>query len=345
MKTVALAMLGLLSSLLGFLLVQEKAQTRQQAARVAELENRVHQQRAEIESQVQAVTNLEQEKTRLAAKAESTKQKLIAARESMPTAAPTSQSAMGAALEGADAVAKGNAQAKPGGDGIKGYLAKMMQDPALKKMLRTTQSLGIKQMYGDLVKQWALSPEETNAFYDLLLDRQMAVMEKSASVMNGASASATASAPAEDPDAGLKASLGDKLYQQYKDYEKTVGDRMAITQIQQRLAADSAAALSADQSKFLLNAMSEERQLQRNADPSGQADGSAFTKGGKFSMDQQSVDNFIKSQADLNARVAQRAAGMLTAQQLDSLKQYQTQMLDMQRMGMEMSVKMSGDNP
>ena len=70
----------------------------------------------------------------------------------------------------------------------------------MKNMMRTTQGTALREMYGDLVKGWALSPDETQTFYDLLLDKQMDQMDQGMKILEKGS-DAIKTADAGDPDA------------------------------------------------------------------------------------------------------------------------------------------------
>ena len=47
-------------------------------------------------------------------------------------------------------------------------ISKMMQDPDTRKFIREQQRMMMDQMYGPLVKQLGLTPEEAAQFKDLL---------------------------------------------------------------------------------------------------------------------------------------------------------------------------------
>jgi type II secretory pathway pseudopilin PulG len=336
MKNIVIVVFGLLALVFGGLYAREKSRIDHQTERVAELEARLGMEQAKLQAQTKALTAVTQEKERIAARAEGTKQKLIAARSALPTASLDPAPA-------AEPDYASTASSTPGateGGGFKDYIGKMMKDPAMRKVIASSQGLALRQMYGDLVKQWNLQPEQASAFYDLLQEKQMSLMDRGQRFL--ADGKTPEANPSDDPDARLKTSLGDSLYQQYKSYEKSVGDRMVINQLQQHLAADNVSALSADQSQYLIRVMGEERQNQPPGSIFGSSNPNAFANG---AFDQTSIDNYMKSQTELNQKVAQRAEGMLTPPQTEAFKRYQQQMLDMQKAGMEMATKMNGAKP
>ncbi len=331
MKNAALILFVLTSLALGGLLIQEKQRTTQQAARLADMESQVTRQREEIQKATVAAAQLEQKRAQLAARNKATKQALADAQD-----AAAAQPVAAVSPEPGSSDDKKKKSANPFADSLK----KMMKDPAMKNMMRSTQATALKQMYGDLVKQWSLSPEETQTFYDLLLDKQMAQLDLGMNALEkGPDAAAVANTA--DPDAKLKASLGDSMYKQYQDYEKTVSGRFTVNQLQQQLAASNVSAMTPDQSTVLLQAISDEK-INFPSDTFKQTPGQA---GNAFSMTPEQVDQFVKAQSDLNDRIDSRMTATLSAEQLKVLKEQQQQMLATQRMGMEMASKMMAPAP
>src|SRR6185437_8351404 len=119
--------------------------------------------------------------------------------------------------------------AAPAGAKSKGLmgdlLSKMMDDPNMKKMMRQQQGAMMDMMYGGLFKDLGLTPEETDKFKELLLDRQMKAVEAGGAFMKlqGADTDKTEAmnqlaAQQKESEAEVKAFLGDERYAQYKDY-------------------------------------------------------------------------------------------------------------------------------
>ena len=336
LKTIALGILVMVTLAFGGLLVQDRNQIAQQTTRIAELQTQVTGQREEIRKTSAAAAELEQKRTQLVAKAKAARQSLLEARAAAASTPPAPPAAATPDDDSPDAAGKKKKPANPFTDSI----TRMMKDPAMKDMMRATQSNALRQMYGDLVKQWSLSPDEIKTFYDLLLDKQMDQMDKGMAYLEKGPADAVPT-PAVDPDAKLKASLGDDLYKQYQDYEKTLVGRLAVNQFQQQLANGNVTPLTQDQTKTMLQVITEE---QANTPP-GLGASSMGGVGRSFTMDAAQVDQFVKNQSDLNDRVNARMAGTLSTEQLQALKDQQQQMLSMQRMGMEMAAKMYGPSP
>ena len=329
-KTFAPGFFVLVSLALGGMLVHDQRQIAGQSAQITELQAQVVRQHDEISKTRSAAAEMEQKHSQLLARAKATRQSLADARN-----AAAAVPAVAATPAPADAATGGKKKpANPFTDSI----ANMMKDPAMKNMMRTTQATSIRQMYGDLVKQWSLSPEEADTFYNLLLDKQMDQMDQGMKFMEKGpdAVDAANTANAGDPDAQLKASLGDDLYKQYRAYEKTLSERLTVNQLQQQLAVSNVPAMTADQSQVLMQAITEEQASM----PKGSLTQPMSPKGDPFNIDPAQVDTFMKAQGDLDDKIDTRMANTLSAEQLQVLKQQQQQALSVQRMGLEMAAKM-----
>ena len=220
-------------------------------------------------------------------------------------------------------------------------MEKMFTDPEMKKAMRSQQQMVLQTMYGDLAKELGLSPDEAKQVMDLLVDRQMAMAGKSMKMLNGDKTDGKGledvgkelSASREDYDKQLANILGDDRMAKFNDYERTIGDRAALTQYKQAFSANGMT-LDDKQSSGLLDIMKDERSKQPV---------SAFDPGNKDIAGQmkalQSDDAFDKalsSQESLNQRVLSRARNVLSADQMTQFEQIQKQQMDMQKMGMKM---------
>lgn len=226
-------------------------------------------------------------------------------------------------------------------------LAKMMEDPAMKKMMRQQQMAMMDTMYGPLFKQLGLSPEEIAGFKEKLIDNQMGGVEN-ASALFGSDADPAKRAEAiesitEKHKAGeeqLKEFLGEDRYGQYKDYQETLGERMTLNQFQQQLSGGQNA-LSQDQNGQLLAIMKEEREnspAMFGADPNAVPDPAQL----EAMLSEEKMNEHFEQQEELNRRILERAGAVLTREQLNSLAGFQTNQLQMQRFGMSMAIQFMG---
>ncbi|RPI98052.1 MAG: hypothetical protein EHM39_08605 [Chloroflexi bacterium] len=231
--------------------------------------------------------------------------------------------------------------------GLGDVIGKMMSDPDTKKFIRDQQRAMMDQLYKPLIKQLGLTPEQAAGFKDLLADNMMKGAEKAGSLFGGASqtnrAELTAAMAADQKafDDQVKDFLGEDRYSSFKDYQETVGDRAQLNMYRQQNDAGEYP-LNDLQIEQLLAAVKEEK---RNVSATM---GATF-----FGADQQqaamdamlseeNADKLIQSQEIVNERVFQRARSILSPDQLQAYAGFQTNQLQMMRVGMTMIRKMMG---
>jgi hypothetical protein len=239
------------------------------------------------------------------------------------------------------------AAAKPDSDkgGFGQMLSKMMKDPATRDMIRAQQKLMMDQMYTPLMKKLNLTPEETAQFKDMLSENVMKAADKATSALGGLDSTNSAdtfkalSAEQKTFDEQVKAFLGDDRYAQYKDYQETVGERTLLNQFKM-LGNDWN--MNDQQTEALLGFMKEE-QKRVAADtglPLGQTDNDPSKLQGLFADGK--IDSLLQAQETVGSRVYDRARTILSPDQLDTLGRYQTNRMQMMRMGMNMMRGMFG---
>ena len=229
-------------------------------------------------------------------------------------------------------------------------IAKMMQDPDTRKMIRDQQRMMMDQMYAPLVKKMGLTPDEAGQFKDLLADNMMKASEKATSVFGGLGSTNNADAlkamTAEQKtfDEQVKSLLGDDRYAQYQDYRETVAERTLLNQFKQQAGSDYN--LNDQQTEALLTFMKEEQKNVAAATglPVGQTDKDPAKLQSLFSDGK--VDELLQAQETAGQRAYERARTILSPDQLDTFGKYQTNRMQMMRMGMTMMRKMfTPDNP
>jgi uncharacterized protein YciI len=222
------------------------------------------------------------------------------------------------------------------------FLSKMMEDPEMRKMIRQTHRAMLNQLYDPLIRRMGLTPEEAEQFKELLADNMMKGAEKASSLFGGgltnrAEMFKTAAAEQKAFDEQLRQFLGETRYAQYKDYQETVGERAQLNQFRQQTGGENA--LTDQQTEQLLAFMSEEKKAV--AATTGQAfpgtGQDAATWEAMFS--DESVQKLMQAQEAVNQRVYERARGVLSENQLGAFGKFQTNQLQMMRLGMSMARK------
>ena len=216
-----------------------------------------------------------------------------------------------------------------------GVLAKMFENPEMRKMMAAQQTAALRGLYGDYARQANLSPDEENRFFQLLQDRQMALMDSSAKMMTGGAIDMKAATAATNTtDEALKYLLGDARYAQYQEFEKALPDRVQVLQFSHQLSAQGAP-LTDSQVKVLIQIMSEER-LSAPSFVSENAPGSQQA----LSMSPADVDRYSRLIDSVNGRVYKRAASILTAPQLNTFAVFQRNMATAQVASLKMTQEM-----
>lgn len=224
------------------------------------------------------------------------------------------------------------------------FFKKMMDDPDTRKMIRQTQRMMLDQLYDPLIKQMGLTPEEADQFKDLLADNMMKASERATSMFGGGMTNRTellAAMTAEQKtfDEQLRQFLGDARYTQYKDYQETVGERTQLNQLRQQFGTENA--LTDQQTEQLLQFMREER---RSVTATGMPTPGAGHDAANLEamMSGEGVEQLLQSQETVNQRVYDRARGVLSEEQLAAFGRFQTNQLQMMRMGMNMARRFMG---
>jgi hypothetical protein len=236
--------------------------------------------------------------------------------------------------------------AKDDGAGFGKMLSKMMQDPEMKKLMKAQQKVMVNQLYGPLAKKLAMTPEESDKFKDLIADNMASGAEKATSMFGGGdSTNRTAAIEAmtasqKDFDDQMKSFLGDDRYAEYKSYQETVGERAQLNQFKQQNASGGNA-LNDQQTEQLLALMKEEKQSAVSRGDSVFSDSKDPAKIQEMLAGGQ-TDKLLQGQEEINQRVYDRARDVLTPDQLSSFGAFQTNQLQMMRMGMTMAKQMFG---
>ena len=239
------------------------------------------------------------------------------------------------------------AAAKPDSEkgGFGQMLSKLMKDPSTRDMIRSQQKLVMDQMYAPLLKKLNLTPEEAAQFKDMLSENAMKAADKATSLMGGLDSTNNADAikglTAEQKsfEDQVKAFLGDDRSAQYKDYQETAGERALLNQFKM-LGNDWN--MNDQQTEALLGFMKEEqkRVASDTGLPLGQTDNDPSKLQGLFADGK--IDALLQAQDTVAQRVYERARTILSPDQMDTLGRYQTNRMQMMRMGMNMMRGMFG---
>ena len=212
--------------------------------------------------------------------------------------------------------------------GMRGMLAEMMKDPAMKNAVRMQQKIVLEGQMAGLIKELGLTPEKGRELIDLLVEKQMGAME---AMHEG---KGDIEALNKENDAQIKALLGsDAKYAQYQEYQKSIPSRMMMDQLKQQMATTQSP-LQDFQTQPLLKIMQEE-----SSRPNPGLKSMQDLKPSDFG-NPESVNQMIAYQQDLNRRVLARAPAFLDAAQVKALEAFQKNQLELQKAGLVMAQKM-----
>lgn len=324
MKNALLALLALAAVVEGALLVR---QSRELAAL-----------RATTEQQVEALATLEKAKASRPAPAKA----VAATPKSERVAAPIRVEAPTPA-QLAEAQPATDAK-KPDMGKFMAGLGNMMTNPAMKEMIRTQTRMQLDMRYDRLIKFFELSPEDAEKFKNLLMDRQMAMMDAGLSFMNKDQSPEEREAKTKQMAASkkvfddqLKELLGAEDFESLTQFEATEPERMQVDMFKHSLAGKSDA-LSEQQEYDLVNAMYKARSSSSSSmvrgSPDTMPDADAFTAEGM----KKTMEEMKKVQAAYDAS----AQAILSPAQFAEFKKFADQQRAMQEMGMQMAAQMFG---
>jgi hypothetical protein len=196
--------------------------------------------------------------------------------------------------------------------------------------------------YGKFFTTAHLSPEQTSALKELLINRQLAGLDAGISAMSGENDPAKRQEQLDQVksaqaavDEQIKQLLGPETYSQFQDYDKTQTERMTISAFKDQL--PPGAGISPTQEEQLVDAMKQEREsFKFTMDLSNTAN----LKGGPATFfTPEKLQQYQQDLERLNQRYVARAKDILSPEQLDAYGKYLVNQQQMGLASMQMSVK------
>ncbi len=222
-------------------------------------------------------------------------------------------------------------------------LAKMMSDPKMRDVMKSQARMGIDMLYRDLYDLLDLKEPQRSKFEKLITDKATIGMEAGFAMMGGDTTAEERKLAAEEVKAKtaeveqqIKDLLGKEDYDKVKRYEGSTLERMQLKTFNSMLTSKELAMDEGTEAK-LMDVMYQEREKfpfassyvdQQNPDI------------GRFTAENST--RFNEEYGQLNERIVSRAAGILTASQLEVFRQSQEQQMNMIKMQMEMGARMFG---
>lgn len=214
------------------------------------------------------------------------------------------------------------------------YMTELMKNPEMRQMIRDNLGPQLDMMYGDMFDKLFLDEPQLAQFKELLTDMQMLDMEK----MFGENKEDTGIELERDEiTEEMQELLGEDRFRQYEDYQNNLAEMMALSQYNKRLVSNNVEPLADYQEVQLLSAIKEEKEKFEFV--------SGFTD--KQNMDmtrftQENLKLYFEEKDELTALILERSREILTEEQFAEYKSSTEGQQKLERMGMEMAVKMYG---
>jgi len=326
MKNIAIILLLAVSIALGALAVHQKKQIAQTQIQLIAVQNQLKEKTEFIEN----------------ARAAEGRAKLLQNALTETAAAAGEQSKQVVQLQKSLAATKTN-RTNPFGE-----MSKMFKDPAMKDLIKSQQKtvMGpmIDKQYAALFQQLNLTPEQSATLKDLLMKKMLAGADAGMSLMDGSLDAAQRAeltkqmkSETDDYDAQIKEFLGGDNYPALQKYEKTVPDRMAVSQFSDQLAGGPNP-LSGEQQEQLAQAMTDARtSFKWTTDYSNQTPANG-DYASMFSEDK--INQFMLEKEQFDQQFLAQAKQILTADQAKTFEAFQKSQRDLQIMGMKMAANM-----
>ena len=186
-------------------------------------------------------------------------------------------------------------------------LAKLMSDPAMKEYIRQAQVEKIRSIYADLFKELKLTPEQTEKFLQLSVDKASAFLARAMAPAQGTPDQAPTQSAKEWEDQ-LRALLGDAGYARYNEFSDEIPARTTVNLLNSQLGDNL---LNTEQSARLVQVV--------KAEPANLTSGIMGAPDKAFLGSQADIDSFLEQVAGSNQRIVQQAANFLPADQLAAL--------------------------
>lgn len=180
--------------------------------------------------------------------------------------------------------------------------------PAMRKMMQKQMRDNLLRVYEDVGSELGLTDEQAGALIDTLVERN--TFEPFTGMKNPEDMRRKAEELHRKEQADLRALLGEDKLEQFTEYQKTVGLRQELWQVQEQLTALEVP-LKPEQRKQLLTAMLEDQQ--RYPQP-------AFQPG---AAPQDLRSQFNEWQQGKEDRLLEAAQGVLTSKQMKVFRDYQ----------------------
>ncbi|MCF7847820.1 MAG: hypothetical protein K9M45_03130 [Kiritimatiellales bacterium] len=225
-------------------------------------------------------------------------------------------------------------------------ISKMLDNPTMNKVMEASQRGALGALYENLLNDLGLNESEKQYFMELLMFRQMKNVELGMKMMSGGLSKEEQQAMTKDLKETADLVKEEMEYflnspedvAEWEFYEKTMGERMMLSQVDQKLAGLDAP-LSEDTYRKLLEMMHEEK---KNFDFTSNLHDEKNMDMSPNRFSQENIQSFSSDVEQLNANISDKARGILTQQQFDAFSESMKASTEMQQAQLEMAAQMFG---
>lgn len=244
-----------------------------------------------------------------------------------------------------NAAATAAATAASTGMGAGNPIAALVNNPAMRTMMATRQRQTLESRYTELFNRFQFTPEQRAQFVDILLEQQTSRTDAGLKMVGGSLGPAEQAALRQEmaaqtaaADQKLRALLGDEAkYSAYRQFNELQPERNQVSTLRASLARAGQPPLAPDQASLLAQMMYTERK----AFPFTRAAGEDPTNPMPVPAAEMLAAR-AREQEQLNNRIAERAAAVLTPEQLATFRAEQARQLETQKASAEMARQLLG---
>jgi len=223
-------------------------------------------------------------------------------------------------------------------------MSEMMKNPTMNKVMVASQKATLEVMYGELIETLDLKDAEKDYFMELLLSRQMVTVENAMKLMGGNVSDEERKEIQQRINEAGKEMREEMEYflnnesdvAEWRFYEKTMGERMAISGFEQSLA-QSEMTLPEGTGRKLVEAMHEEKsnfKFSTDLHDDKKMDMSSE----RFS--EENIQKFKGDIEDLDTLIAERVMQLLSSAQFEQFVKSQEQMRQFKISQLQMAAQM-----
>lgn len=222
--------------------------------------------------------------------------------------------------------------------------SQMLSNPTMRSMVATQLRRNLETQYTEFFNRQGFGPEQRERFLDIMLENQDAMLDLSQRLLAGNLSAADRAdlqqkgrAIGEAAEGRLREFFGDDgRFQAYRQYADQAGERTQVTALQTALI-PAGQGLSTQQSAALTDLMYEERKaFAFTPNPAAGSGDPAAAVAPEY------IETNLREQEQLQNRIADRAAAVLSPEQLATLRRTQATRLQTLRTSAELSRQILG---